>query len=76
MKKLVLRNVKFLAVLTQLMGGLVSEPCWQTLMCLVNMKMDDILTLAFPSFGGSWAAGLCSGSSIGDKSGMSIRLAA
>ena len=45
-------------------------------MCLVNMKTDGILTLAFPSFGGSWDAGLCSGSSIGDESGMSIRLAA
>ena len=45
-------------------------------MCLVNMKTDVILTLAFPSFGGSWAAGLCSGSSTGDESGMSIRLAA
>ena len=45
-------------------------------MCLVNMKRDDIPTLAFPSFGGSWAAGLCSVSSIGDESGISTRLAA
>lgn len=32
------------------------KPPIQTLMSLGNMKRDHILTLAFPSFGGSWAA--------------------
>lgn len=47
----------------------------QTPMSLVNMERDFGLTLGFPSFGGSWATGLCSGSSIGDESGMSTRVA-
>lgn len=47
----------------------------QTLLSLVNKTQDDRLTLMCPSFGGPCATGLCSGSSIGEESGLSTRVA-